>query len=955
MNKLTAKSAHEKLILAALAHWQFLKNSDHQSPIKNGRHTFACLAIVATSLTDLKNKLASLRDQLQSGARQIKDPRGIYFMESDTNLPYQPGKLAFLFPGQGSQYPGMLCDLAVRFAEVSETFAQADQLLKNKLEKLLSAYIFPMPVFSKEEGLLQKEILTDTRIAQPAMGAADMAALALIKALGIKPDMMAGHSYGEYVALCAAGHYDFKNLMDISAERGEILAQQPDSNGQGGTMAAVSCSPDELAAYLPDKSNNITLANYNSPKQIVIAGTVNDIEQAIKTLENQGVVARRIAVSQAFHTQSMKEAAKKLAAVLQKIKFLPAAVDVYSNQQGQKYERQTASNIAAKLAAHTVEPVDFVKQINNMYNDGARIFLEVGAGNVLSNLAQSILADHTDVTCISLDRQGRDGVTNLLHALAQLAVNGVHIDWQRLYQYRLDSLTAFFDSHNAPETSLQRGGKKLVHLINAAGVRPKESDTSALSPRSSSESLKTMQPFTGSPANKAVPALSSSSTTKGSAIGVTTSSSNSAEQIMLQFQQTMQEMANSFLETQQRVMLAFLESQNGRASSSNTQSNVQPSSAEFTTSPVVVELQSAGTQAAVYSAATEQPAKVDTEYLINSLIEIVAERTGYPVDMIDPALDLEADLGIDSIKRVEILNKFRRLLPESTQQKLESGIEELAGTRTLQGLIDWLRIHQDADAALVEIQPAQLSYLDKHDGNGGNGGNGKHDATARAFVSAKAHTGFNGGNGKDGQHTTEVQESGVIRRALVAPVLLPKLSFDRDQITAKMREIQRNGQVALITGDKLGLAEHLSESLKQYGFTPVILRHVPTQAMNTGSYDVDLENSEQVQACLTDCENTLGKFSMLFHLQSFGEESASLNRTSAVSLLHLLKYTSNKTEKQQRIVAITSMGGKFGIEQSVNGDMSDDFFHQHKQLWWDSLKLLLKNCRPVYAKPLISP
>jgi (acyl-carrier-protein) S-malonyltransferase len=201
----------------------------------------------------------------------------------------------------------MLCDLAVRFAEVVETFAQADQLLKNKLEKSLSTYIFPTPVFSKEEVLLQKEVLTDTKIAQPAMGATDMAALSLIKALGIKADMMAGHSYGEYVALCAAGYYDFENLMAISAERGEILAPA-DNNGSSsaGTMAAVSCSPDELAAYLPNKSNNITLANYNSPKQIVIAGAVNDIEQAIESLQNQDIVARRIAVSQAFHTPGMK-------------------------------------------------------------------------------------------------------------------------------------------------------------------------------------------------------------------------------------------------------------------------------------------------------------------------------------------------------------------------------------------------------------------------------------------------------------------------------------------------------------------------------------------------------------------------------------------------------------------------------------------------------------------------
>ena len=202
----------------------------------------------------------------------------------------------------------------------------------------------------------------------------------------------------------------------------------------------------------------------------------------------------------------------------------------------------------------------------------------------------------------------------------------------------------------------------------------------------------------------------------------------------------------------------------------------------------------------------------------------------------------------------------------------------------------------------IELQSATLPSLDKQSYADGNGGNGKHDtdsdikleeihgqqyieptskATSHAIVSIKTHTDFNGGNGKDGQHPTEVQETGVIRRALVAPVLLPKLSSDRDQMIAKMKEIQNNGQVALITGDKLGLADSLSELLKQYGFTPIILRHSQAQAFKHGDsqpstkgYDVDLENSEQVQACLTDCENTFGKLSMLFHLQSFGEESA---------------------------------------------------------------------------------
>ena len=700
----------------------------------------------------------------------------------------------------------MLSDLAVRFAEVRDTFAQADKLLKNKIPKALSSYIFPTPAFSKEEAQLQKEALTDTRIAQPSMGATNMAALSLLKAMAIKPDMVAGHSYGEYIALCAAGYYDFENLLNISAERGELLAQA-ENNGQisNGAMAAVSCSPEELTKYLPNKSANVVLANYNSPNQIVIAGPIKEIETAIELLQNQGVVARRLAVSQAFHTPSMSTAANKLATALRQIEYQPANTDAYSNRHGYKYHRQP-NGIEANLAAHTVEPVNFVEQINTMYNDGARIFLEVGAGSVLTNLAQSILESHPDAICISLDRQGRDGVTNLLHALAQLAVNGVHIDWQRLYQNRIDVLTPFLDSYNAPDTSLSRGNKKLIYLVNGAGVRPKDSSPTAntvprpqsdsalaskgSSPSTSSVPLKTTIMPSNNTANKLVPTISNQNLTKSTTVGI---NGNSVEQVMVNFQQAMQEMANSFLETQQRVMLAYLESQgNGFSAADNVQRplsslsrpeySFEPTLADQSQSTEIVDqLQSPELQIAENTSVNEPAAEMDTEHLINSLVEIVAERTGYPVDMIDPTLDLEADLGIDSIKRVEILNKFRRLLPENTQQQLEAGIEELAGTRTLQGIIDWFRGNQN-----TEVKPAEQESVDsdKQIHADGNGGNGKHDnladikleehhgqqyieaasrTSSHALVSNSSHVGQNGANGKGEENTKEIQEGNTIR------------------------------------------------------------------------------------------------------------------------------------------------------------------------------------------------
>ncbi len=163
--KLANNNTNEGLNLAALAYWQFLKDHEHQSQFsrssKNSQDEQSryCLAIVASSLTDLNDKLMRAKDEIQgANKKQIKDPRGVYFEVS--SLDTQNSKLAFLFPGQGSQYPGMLSQLAIRFAETRETFSKANRSLENKLSGSLSDYIFPPPVFAKEEEGRLKEALT---------------------------------------------------------------------------------------------------------------------------------------------------------------------------------------------------------------------------------------------------------------------------------------------------------------------------------------------------------------------------------------------------------------------------------------------------------------------------------------------------------------------------------------------------------------------------------------------------------------------------------------------------------------------------------------------------------------------------------------------------------------------------------------------------------------------------
>jgi acyl transferase domain-containing protein len=143
------------------------------------------LAVVATSLDDLRQKLTWAQEALRTpGRTPIYDPRGIYYTEEPLA---REGKVAFLFAGQGSQYPNMLCELALHFPEVRERFDLADRLLADQLQERLSTYVFPPPCFTPEEERARQQALTQTNIAQPALGAASMGLFCLLRALGVQP------------------------------------------------------------------------------------------------------------------------------------------------------------------------------------------------------------------------------------------------------------------------------------------------------------------------------------------------------------------------------------------------------------------------------------------------------------------------------------------------------------------------------------------------------------------------------------------------------------------------------------------------------------------------------------------------------------------------------------------------------------------------------------------------
>ena len=294
------------------------------------------LAIVAASAEDLGAKIATVKSALLAGQEKLEDAQGIYLAPAA-----RPGKIAFLFPGQGSQYPGMLRHLAVHFPEFAEALEDADSVLAGRYAQRLSSYIYPPPAFTPEQKQQQMLALTDTVVAQPALGVVEIALARLLERLGVRPDMTAGHSYGEYVALCAGGAFGEQTLFHLSESRGRAIKESV--NGNAGTMAAVVADARAVAQAL-EQVPGITIANYNGPRQTIIAGAEEAVTKAMAQLETAGLTARSIPVACAFHSPLMQPARDRLAGYLSGQQFVEPGHQRVLQHLGHGLSRRTGGH-----------------------------------------------------------------------------------------------------------------------------------------------------------------------------------------------------------------------------------------------------------------------------------------------------------------------------------------------------------------------------------------------------------------------------------------------------------------------------------------------------------------------------------------------------------------------------------------------------------------------------------
>ncbi len=639
------------------------------------------LTVVASDANELQRKLSLWRSIGQDASRQSTlHSEGVFEVDLRTTSP----RVACLFAGQGSQYAGMFRELATASAAIQHRLNEIEDCLRNA----------GLPSFASMAWEQPEKMGRDVVATQTAILVADVLAWETMTNAGVKPFAFAGHSYGEYAALVAAGVWNFSQALRATQARAAALSYLTPGSTQ---MIAVRAGQAAVQSCV-DRHPGVFVSHFNAPEEIVIGGSTAYVQAVMRELNSQRIPTFELSVPCAFHTPHLAPAQSRLATALADVHLLPPATPFISSVTA-RYTAD-ADDIRSNLANQLVEPVQFVSLIERLAADGVNVFLEIGPSQVLTKLTRRILGDRA-ATCFAFDHPNRTESEQNLHRQAVLETYGMAIgspsrSVDRAPQFERSATPV---AATATKTVPEKSPASLEDFDATAARRQRRREAAEQSrqpeptpvapriettPESSSASefvpavdLDVLEQFlvdfviehTGYPRD-----VVSLDADLEADLGI---DSIKKAQLFGEFREMTQLTAeggsgsiNAFRTLRQVLELA---------------GEVRAAVAEQEPKPTVqlrVDQPKAATPEPVASPSTSDT--VDLDVLEQFLIDFVIEHTGYPRDVVSLDADLEADLGIDSIKKAQLFGEFR----EMTGLTSDSGSGSINAFRTLRQVLE---------------------------------------------------------------------------------------------------------------------------------------------------------------------------------------------------------------------------------------------------------------------------
>jgi malonyl CoA-acyl carrier protein transacylase len=388
--------------------------------VNTGRGHFSHrLAVVAESAGEVNERLRAFTEDREFAGLTVGQVEGV-----------QPPRVAFLFTGQGSQYVGMGRELY----ETQPTFKQA----LDRCAQILDAYL--------DQPLLQviyadgDSPLSETAFTQPTLFALEYSLAQLWMSWGIQPQILMGHSVGEYVAACLAGVFSLEDGLKLIAHRARLMQSLPSD----GAMVSALASPEMVEAAIAAYPDRVSIAAYNGPESVVFSGERNAVEAVARDLEAKGIKVKPLEVSQAFHSPLMDPMLKEFEQVARQVQFAAPRIPIISNVSGDLASQEIAR--PEYWVQHIRQPVKFAQGMQALQQQGVGIYLEVGPKPILLGMGRQCLTEEQGSWLPSL-RPGPSDWAQILQSLAQLYVQGIKVNWAGFdhdySRHRLGSLPTY--------------------------------------------------------------------------------------------------------------------------------------------------------------------------------------------------------------------------------------------------------------------------------------------------------------------------------------------------------------------------------------------------------------------------------------------------------------------------------------------------------------------------------